>query len=85
MRPRLRPRDIVRVELRLPQRAAEVLYWCAQDWNVSLSAAGAKLIELGYEHALGRGSVSEIGMAPTDHKSKVDKRPAMTGGANSHD
>src|SRR5690625_312866 len=57
MRPRLRPRDIVRVELRLPQRAAEVLYWCAQDWNVSLSTAGAKLIELGYEHAARREAV----------------------------
>lgn len=85
MRPRLRPRDIVRVELRLPQRAAEVLYWCAQDWNVSLSTAGAKLIELGYEHAVRREAVSEITAAPTDHRDSAVKKPATAGGASSHD
>ena len=43
-RPQLRPLDKLRVELRLPARVAEVLYLSAQEWQVSLSEADARLI-----------------------------------------
>ncbi len=48
-RPHLVPRDRVRVEFRLPPAVAETAYRCARQWNVSLSEAGARLIESGYE------------------------------------
>lgn len=48
-RPHLVPRDRVRVEFRLPPAVAETAYRCAREWNVSLSEAGARLIESGYE------------------------------------
>jgi hypothetical protein len=49
-RPQLRPLDKLRVELRLPSRVAEVLYLSAQEWQVSLSEAGARLILSGSIH-----------------------------------
>lgn len=48
-RPHLGPRDRVRVEFRLPRAVAEAAYHCAGEWDVSLSEAGARLIESGYE------------------------------------
>lgn len=47
-RPKLGPRDRVRVEFRLPREVAEAAYRCADDWDVSLSEAGSRLIESGY-------------------------------------
>ena len=47
-RPKLGPRDRVRVEFRLPREVAEAAYRCAHDWDVSLSEAGSRLIESGY-------------------------------------
>lgn len=47
-RPTLGPRDRVRVEFRLPREVAEAAYRCADDWDVSLSEAGSRLIESGY-------------------------------------
>lgn len=52
---------------------------------MSLSTAGAKLIELGYEHAVRSEAVSEITAAPTDHKEPAVKKPATAKGADSHD
>jgi hypothetical protein len=49
-RPQLGPRERLRVELRLSPEIAEMLYDSAQQWNVSLSEAGARLIQLGYGH-----------------------------------
>lgn len=46
-RPRLGPLGKTRVELRLPPQVATMLYDCATEWHVSLSEAGARLIELG--------------------------------------
>lgn len=46
-RPHLGPRGRLRVELRLPPQVAEMLYDSAREWHVSLSEAGARLIELG--------------------------------------
>lgn len=43
-RPQLPPVEKLRVELRLPSRVAELLYLSAQEWEVSLSEAGARLI-----------------------------------------
>lgn len=48
-RPQLGPPGKLRVELRLPPRVAEVLYLSAQEWHVSLSEAGARLILSGRE------------------------------------
>lgn len=47
-RPTLGPRHRVRVEFRLPREVAEAAYRCADDWDVSLSEAGSRLIESGY-------------------------------------
>lgn len=49
-RPKLGPRDRVRVELRLPRAVAEAIYRCAREWNMSLSEAGSRLIESGYQN-----------------------------------
>jgi hypothetical protein len=49
-RPHLGPRERLRVELRLSPQIAEMLYDSAQQWDVSLSEAGARLIQLGYPH-----------------------------------
>jgi hypothetical protein len=38
------------VELRLSPQIAEMLYDSAQQWDVSLSEAGARLIQLGYAY-----------------------------------
>lgn len=50
-RPHLGPRERLRVELRLSRQIAEMLYDSAQEWDVSLSEAGARLIQLGYGHS----------------------------------
>lgn len=47
-RPRVHPRERVRVELRLPPQIAQMLYDSARQWDVSLSEAGARLIQLGH-------------------------------------
>jgi hypothetical protein len=44
-RPELGTRDRVRVEFRLPRATAGAVYRCARRWDVSLSEAGARLIE----------------------------------------
>ncbi|MYV30873.1 hypothetical protein GQ649_27040 [Rhodococcus sp. DSM 6344] len=52
-RPRLSSVERVRVELRLPPSTARALYRYAADSGVTLSQAGAKLIESGlvnHEH-----------------------------------
>lgn len=49
-RPELGPLEKLRVELRLPPQIAEMLYDSAQEWHVSLSEAGARLIERGHAH-----------------------------------
>jgi hypothetical protein len=66
-RPELGKRERVRVELRLPQASAEALYQCARDWNLSLSEAGARLIDLGYATVAQRAAVSEVVAHPVDH------------------
>ncbi len=47
-RPKLGPRDRVRMEVRLPPAVAESAYRCARDWDVSLSEAASRLIVSGY-------------------------------------
>ena len=49
VRPHLGPRERMRVELRLAPQVAEMLYDSAQEWDVSLSEAGARLIQMGRE------------------------------------
>ncbi|WP_187776148.1 hypothetical protein [Antrihabitans cavernicola] len=40
-------RDRVRVEFRLPRDTATAVYRCVDMWDVTLSQAGTRLIELG--------------------------------------
>lgn len=82
-RPKLGPRDRVRVEFRLPREVAEAAYRCADDWDVSLSEAGSRLIESGYTSL---GSKSKI-RALVDDSCREDSaglnpstNPAMDGG-----
>lgn len=84
-RPELGTRDRVRVEFRLPQAAAEAVYRCAREWNVSLSEAGTRLIDLGYERVASRPAVSELAIAPIDHEKPAVPMAPRTGGASSHD
>lgn len=49
-RPRTKPQERIRVELRLPPQVAELLYDSAQHWHVSLSEAGSRLIQTGHDH-----------------------------------
>ncbi|PEG35235.1 hypothetical protein CQY20_22425 [Mycolicibacterium agri] len=51
-RPQTRLRERIRVELRLPPHVAEMIYESAQHWDVSLSEAGSRLIQIGHD---GRG------------------------------
>lgn len=46
-RPHTRVRERVRVELRLPPHVAQMIYDRAQHWDVSLSEAGSRLIQIG--------------------------------------
>lgn len=67
-RPRLAGRRRIRVELRLPSGAADVLYRLADVWDVSLSDAGARLIELGCiqardSHLLAPGALGRAGLS----------------------
>lgn len=82
-RPELGTRDRVRVEFRLPQAAADAVYRCAREWNVSLSEAGTRLIDLGYKWAAGRPAVSELTVAPIDHEEQGAQMAPEAGGAAS--
>lgn len=48
-RPPTRVRERVRVELRLPPHVAQMIYDRAQHWDVSLSEAGSRLIQIGHD------------------------------------
>lgn len=78
-RPELGTRDRVRVEFRLPQAAAEAVYRCAREWNVSLSEAGTRLIDLGY----GRAAVAEIAVSPIDYAESGAELAPQKGSASS--
>lgn len=82
-RPELGTRDRVRVEFRLQQSAAEAVYRCAREWDVSLSEAGARLIALGYKQAIGGPAVAELAFAPIDHKGSGAGAVRGKGGASS--
>jgi len=84
-RPELGVRDRVRVEFRLPRASAEAAYQCAREWNVSLSEAGARLIDLGYERTAGKAAISEIAGAPTHNETLVESRDERNGGPTRRD
>lgn len=48
-RPHNRVRQRVRVELRLQPHVAQMLYDRALHWDVSLSEAGSRLIQIGHD------------------------------------
>lgn len=54
-RPEIQQRKRLRVEFRLPQDHVDLVYRCARDWDVSLSDAGARLLEIAGDQ-LRRGS-----------------------------
>lgn len=59
-RPEFGSRDRVRVEFRLPRETADAVYSWSRKWNVSLSEAGARLIESRLEQLASRpGSEAE--------------------------
>lgn len=53
-RPQLGRMERLRVELRRSPRVAEVLYRSAQEWHVTLSEAGSRLIMSGSVRELDR-------------------------------
>lgn len=60
-RPPTRVRERVRVELRLPPHVAQMIYDRAQHWDVSLSEAGSRLIQIGHDvvgHVIPQGLLS---------------------------
>lgn len=67
-RPRLSRPDRVRVELRLPRACAESAYRCAREWDVSLSEAGARLIDMAVAqlHHMSKSPVSQHECDPSD-------------------
>ncbi len=46
-RPQVKRPERIRVELRLDPATATALYESASRWNLSLSAAGTRLLEMG--------------------------------------
>ncbi len=52
-RPQVKRPERIRVELRLDPTTAAALYESASRWNLSLSAAGNRLIEIGLRHDAG--------------------------------
>lgn len=79
-RPELGVRDRMRVEFRLPRASAEAAYQCAREWNVSLSEAGARLIDLGYEQIARSATISEIVRAPMYGEPLADSQAEASGG-----
>lgn len=84
-RPALGVRDRVRVEFRLPRATAEAAYQCAREWNVSLSEAGARLIDLGYERMAAKATGSEIVRAPVHDEPRGDSQGQANGGLTRRD
>lgn len=84
-RPELGVRDRVRVEFRLPRASAEAAYRCAREWNVSLSEAGARLIDLGYERMVDKAAISEIAGTPIHGEPFAGSQGEANGGPTRQD
>ena len=79
----MEPNERIRVEFRLPRGLAEVVYGCAGDWDVSLSEAGARLIESGYETITGQLRIPVVAKVsspadPARYHEHVDAEGAKT-------